>query len=168
MYDAQTVANYVIKYANKKGIPLTKYRLPKILFYVQVVFLCEYERPLFKDKIKKGRLGVFIEDVGQRYLFYDLNEQIKEPERQVELTFRDNGGFLLRPAGVLIPEKSYERALIEQVLDVLSLFEDDELIESIMSLEIYKKDKERIHSGETIYYDEFDLIEEFKNKEELI
>lgn len=168
MYDVQTVANYIINYASEKGYLVTKYRLPKLLFYVQVVFLGKYGRPLFKDRIKKGRLGVFIEDIAERYWNFDLKEQIKDPERQVELTFTDDGGFMLRPAGILVPNEPHERELIENVLDLLSLYDDDELIESIMNLDTYKKDKERIYRGWAIYYDEFELIQEFKYKEELI
>lgn len=57
MYDALTVAEYVIKYSTLSGMPVSNLRLQKVLYFIQAEFMVSTNSECFNDRIEAWDLG---------------------------------------------------------------------------------------------------------------
>ena len=70
MYDAVSVAKYVINYCMKKAAPVTNLKLQKILYYLWIEFYKATGKPLFNNTIRAWPLGPVVPDVYDRFCAY--------------------------------------------------------------------------------------------------
>ena len=70
MYSAETIAEYVIHYCDKKGKIMTNLKLQKILYFIQVNFLVTIDNPCFKEDIFAWGFGPVIPEVYRKYKAY--------------------------------------------------------------------------------------------------
>ena len=70
MYSAETIAEYVIYYCDKKGKIMTNLKLQKILYFIQVNFLVTIDNPCFKEDIFAWGFGPVIPEVYRKYKAY--------------------------------------------------------------------------------------------------
>lgn len=67
MYDAITVAEYLIKYSTIKGTPVSNLRLQKVLYFIQAEFMVSKGSPCFGDRIEAWDLGPVVPTVYRAY-----------------------------------------------------------------------------------------------------
>ena len=72
MYNALSVAHYIINYCNEQGRGISNLKLQKILYFVQAEFLVSTpnNRPCFKDRIEAWDFGPVIPNVYHQYKFF--------------------------------------------------------------------------------------------------
>ena len=70
MYDAVSVAKYVISYCMKKATPVTNLKLQKILYYLWIEFYKAKRQPLFDNTIRAWPLGPVVPDVYDQFCAY--------------------------------------------------------------------------------------------------
>lgn len=72
MYDALSIAHYIIEYGHRKGIGISNLKLQKILYFVQANFLVSTpsHRPCFSDRIEAWDFGPVVPSVYHQYKVY--------------------------------------------------------------------------------------------------
>ena len=72
MYNALSVANYIVDYCNKHGKGISNLKLQKILYFVQAEFLVSTPGnvPCFSNKIEAWDFGPVVPDVYHQYKIY--------------------------------------------------------------------------------------------------
>lgn len=72
MYDALSVARYIIDYCNKSGRGVSNLKLQKILYFVQAEFLVAkpHHTPCFSDRIEAWDFGPVVPTVYHQYKVY--------------------------------------------------------------------------------------------------
>ena len=70
MYDALTIARYIVNYSNKEGFGVTNLKLQKLLYFVQAAFLKIYGKPCFKEDMQAWTLGPVIPSVYHEFKRY--------------------------------------------------------------------------------------------------
>lgn len=70
MYDALTIARYIINYSNDRGYGVTNLKLQKLLYFVQAAFLEIYGFPCFKEDMQAWTLGPVIPSVYHEFKRY--------------------------------------------------------------------------------------------------
>ena len=70
MYDALTVAEYVIYKCNEKDYIISNLKLQKILYFIQAEFLVYTNNPCFKEKIEAWDFGPVVPEVYQAFKIY--------------------------------------------------------------------------------------------------
>lgn len=72
MYDVLDICRYVIKYSNEKGYGISHLKLQKVLYFIQVYFLCfsPDKKPCFREKIEAWNFGPVVQKVYQVYKQY--------------------------------------------------------------------------------------------------
>lgn len=108
MYQGIEIADYILNYAEQCNYQITNLRLQKILYYIQLNFLKQYDHVIFEDDILAMRHGPCIQSVYDRYHIWGRHSIIK----------RDHSPFHL---------KEKEGALIKQVVDACMLLPEYEL-----------------------------------------
>lgn len=108
MYQGIEIADYILNYAEQCNYQITNLRLQKILYYIQLNFLKQYDYVIFEDDILAMRHGPCIQSVYDRYHIWGRHSIIK----------RDHSPFHL---------KEKEGALIKQVVDACMLLPEYEL-----------------------------------------
>lgn len=73
MYQANTVANYIIQYAITNKLSLSHLKLQKVLYFVQAQFLVNKNKPCFSEQIKAFPFGPVLESVYNDYKFFGSN-----------------------------------------------------------------------------------------------
>lgn len=64
MYDALTIARYIVNYSNQKNDPwFSNLKLQKLLYFCQAYFLLTTERPCFGDAIEAWDFGPVVPNV---------------------------------------------------------------------------------------------------------
>lgn len=74
MYDALTIARYIINYSNDRGYGVTNLKLQKLLYFVQAAFLRIYGFPCFKEDMQAWMFGPVIPIVYHQYKRYGNRE----------------------------------------------------------------------------------------------
>lgn len=73
MYSADSVAKIVIQYSNNKRYSISNLKLQKILYFIQAIFLNEYNRACFKEEIEAWTFGPVVPSVYQKYKIFGAN-----------------------------------------------------------------------------------------------
>ena len=108
MYQGIEIADYILNYAEQCNYQITNLRLQKILYYIQLNFLKQYDHVIFEDDILAMRHGPCIQSVYDRYHIWGRHSIIK----------RDHDAFQL---------KEKEEVLIKRVVDACMLLPEYEL-----------------------------------------
>ena len=70
MYDALTIAMYIINRCFEEGAPVTNLRLQKLLYFVQLESYKVYGKRLFNNDIAAWQFGPVVPDVYYKYSVY--------------------------------------------------------------------------------------------------
>lgn len=70
MYNALSVAHYIIDYCNERGRGISNLKLQKILYFVQAEFLVSTPYPCFKDRIEAWDFGPVVPNVYHQYKLF--------------------------------------------------------------------------------------------------
>lgn len=85
MYDALTVAEYVIKYSTLSGMPVSNLRLQKVLYFIQAEFMVSTNSECFNDRIEAWDLGPVVPTVYRKYKVFGASsipiDSSKDAER---------------------------------------------------------------------------------------
>lgn len=69
-YDANNIANYVLRYHENKGHPISNLKLQKELYFLQAEFLVVHDKPLFHNDIAAWDVGPVVPDVYNRFKLF--------------------------------------------------------------------------------------------------
>lgn len=104
MYDALDVARYIVNYANDNDIAVSALKLQRILYFVQLQFLCSFNKPCFADEIEAWATGSVVVSVNKEFKrwgslsiprvneYYDISDGIwnlKKVPYQTKMTVED-------------------------------------------------------------------------------
>lgn len=70
MYNALTVARYIVDYCNEHGEGISNLKLQKILYFIQADFLVSQHKPCFFDTIEAWDFGPVVPSVYHQYKKY--------------------------------------------------------------------------------------------------
>lgn len=70
MYDALTIARYIINYSNERGYGVTNLKLQKLLYFVQAAFLKIYEQACFTEDMQAWDMGPVVPEVYREFKRY--------------------------------------------------------------------------------------------------
>lgn len=113
MYRASLIAQYIVKYCNKKGYPVNNLKLQKMLYFVQANFLANTRQPCFAEKIEAWDFGTVVPEVYYRYkIFGGLN-----------IPYAGNGR-----AGMI---NDTARRMIDDILDQCAKYTDSQLADIV-------------------------------------
>lgn len=70
MYNALDICRYIINYSNDKNYDISNLKLQKLLYFIQVYFLIETEKPCFYNKIEAWDFGPVIPIAYNEYKQY--------------------------------------------------------------------------------------------------
>ena len=70
MYDALTIAMYIINRCFEEGAPVTNLRLQKLLYFIQLESYKVYGKQLFNNDIAAWQFGPVVPDVYYKYSVY--------------------------------------------------------------------------------------------------
>ncbi|WP_064616372.1 Panacea domain-containing protein [Streptobacillus moniliformis] len=89
MNSALDVARYVINYCNERDISITNLKLQKLLYFIQVYFLCysSNKRVCFKEKIFAWEFGPVVQEVYEKYRVYKDN--LIPPQNEINFNEED-------------------------------------------------------------------------------
>lgn len=74
MYNAKTIAEYFISYANRHNIEMTPLYLQKHLYFAQAWYLAKYGENLFKEDIEAWTLGPVVPEIYREFKSYGDNQ----------------------------------------------------------------------------------------------
>lgn len=144
MYNALSVADYILDYCGSHGRAITNFKLNGMLYFVQAEFLVgtKYHRPCFSDSIEAWNCGVVIPKVNSHYSMFGAGIIIPKKDD------------VLKPYYNKISED--DKARIDGVLKkVLGYYTDTDLKRLICSQKPWKEAyREGFHnkiSNESIY-----------------
>lgn len=146
VYDALTIARYIINRCNAEGTPISNLKLQKLLYYVQAVFLSINEEICYKDVIEAWAFGPVVPNVYHEFKEYGSNNipQIIEyfdidPSSETFFTkvkFNDD----------IINEE--DKKLINETLGIYNRYSATKLVEMTHSespwKDIYKRDAKHV------------------------
>lgn len=70
MYDARTIADYVIAYYERTDWVISNLKLQKVLYFLQAQYLVSYNKRLFDDEIEAWGIGPVVPSVYQEYKIF--------------------------------------------------------------------------------------------------
>ena len=126
MYNAIDIARHVINYSNKKDYSMSYNKLPKVLYYIQAVFMIKRSRACFIEEIRACETGPEIDAISKEFdtvtsLSEEINLKITEKE------YLDN---IIR---------NQDKDLIDSVVDLLSNFTSTELLNILRNQKPFKE-----------------------------
>lgn len=149
-YSANTIAKEVINYSNRNDYPISNLKLQKVLYFIQAIFLNEYNRACFSDPIEAWALGPVVPSVYRQYKIFGAN--------YIPETVFNKNNF----AGIFtsVAHEPYERIcnddveVIHNIVDDLSSYSATELVDITHSqspwIEAYVPRFNNIISNESI------------------
>lgn len=93
-YEVRDIAAYVIEEYNRRGAPISNFKLQKVLYYIQARYLVDYDIPAFYGVIEKWQLGPVVPEIYYLYKYNKAND-IKEPEKICNIGFEEDGSINL-------------------------------------------------------------------------
>lgn len=87
MYDALTVAEYVIKYSTLSGMPVSNLRLQKVLYFIQAEFMVSTNSECFNDRIEAWDLGPVVPTVYRKYKVFGASSIPIDSSKDAERIF---------------------------------------------------------------------------------
>ena len=70
MFDAVTIARYIVDYCTKNNTPITNLKLQKLLYYVWIDYYKATNKPLFSNYICAWPLGPVVVDAYDEFCVY--------------------------------------------------------------------------------------------------
>lgn len=70
MYDARTIADYVITYYDKTDWVISNLKLQKVLYFLQAQHLVSTDKKLFEDEIEAWDFGPVVPEVYREYAIF--------------------------------------------------------------------------------------------------
>ena len=70
MYNALDICRYIINYSNDKNYDISNLKLQKLLYFIQIYFLIETEKPCFYNEIEAWDFGPVIPIAYNEYKQY--------------------------------------------------------------------------------------------------
>lgn len=113
-YEVRDIAAYVIKEYNRRGAPISNFKLQKVLYYIQARYLVDYDIPAFYGVIEKWQLGPIVPDVYYLYKYNKAND-IKEPETICNIGIEEDGSINFEIVGVAVINEG-DRLVIDGVI----------------------------------------------------
>lgn len=141
MKSSISLAKYVVRYANKKGVAITHLQLQKILYYINGYFLGVFGEPAFYDDIEAWKYGPVVPYVYDYYRSYGYLPLIQRED--VQLDYGDKEMRLLEyvidkkiklPARELVGATYMEKPwlLHENEIDIKPIITQDEIKDYFM------------------------------------
>lgn len=134
MYNAIDVARHVINYSNEKDYLLSYNKLPKVLYYIQALFLIKRNEPCFIEDIRACEIGPEIDAISKEF---DTITSLEIPPTK----------HLSEEVGLETIKEKYlddilsdnDKALIDSVVDLLSIFTSTELLNILHNQKPFKE-----------------------------
>ena len=98
VYNVMDVARYITNYSIEIGRPVSNLKWQKLLYFIQVAFIKQYEITRYEEPIVHWRHGPVVESVYQKYKAYGA-ENITDKEREY-FSFHfnvDTRSFVMEP-----------------------------------------------------------------------
>lgn len=108
MFDAVTIARYIVDYCTKKNTPITNLKLQKLLYYVWIDYYKATNKSLFSNYICAWPLGPVVVDAYDEFCVY--------------------GGLNIRKRFDNLNIGEYEKSVIDQSVSELIPFSASELV----------------------------------------
>lgn len=141
IYDADTIADYVIWYAKQKNdYSVNNIKLQKVLYFLQAEFLIETDHELFYDDIEAWDFGPVVPSVYYRFRIQGTCHILMHDED-------------LEIAPKLIRKE--DRKIIDPVLDMLQPYSAYQLSDITVNQAVWKKyhnDRYRVYRTDKIKY----------------
>ena len=140
-FDAIDVALYVIHYVHNKNEGIDNLKLQKILFYIQVAFLRNYDKPIYKDDIVNWQYGFVVPNVYYKFNQYSVLDITDE---YIHEDYYDEDDFRLKKRRRYCDYNAFishqkEKFLIEQVVDCYMKYSAVQLSNKVRKLSLYKE-----------------------------
>lgn len=87
MYKVMDVARFIVNYSIEIGKPVSNLKLQKLLYFVQVAFICQLGVPCYEEPIMHWRHGPVVESVYQKYKAYGAENITDKEEEYLEFSF---------------------------------------------------------------------------------
>lgn len=94
-FSAMDFAKFIINFCTVNEMAISELKLQRILYYIQLAFICHLQREAFTDDIEAGKYGPFIRTVHKKYssygstkicLLYDKVNIFNELEEEIILS----------------------------------------------------------------------------------
>ena len=69
-YSANEIAKEIIIHSNEKGYSISNLKLQKLLYFIQAIFLNEYQRACYEDTIEAWSFGPVVPNVYHNYKIF--------------------------------------------------------------------------------------------------
>lgn len=126
MYNAIDLAKHVISYSNEKDYLMSYNKLPKILYYIQALFMIKRSRACFIEEIRACETGPEIDAISKEF---DAITSLSE-EANLKITEKE---YLDNVIG------DQDKDLIDSVVDLLSNFTSAELLNILRNQKPFKE-----------------------------
>lgn len=124
MYNAIDVAKHVISYSNENNCLMSYNKLPKVLYYIQALFMIKRSRACFIEEIRACETGPEIDAISKEFdTVISLEIDLKITEKE----YTDN----------VIEDQ--DKDLIDSVVDLLSNFTSAELLNILRNQKPFKE-----------------------------
>lgn len=134
MYNAIDVARHVINYSNEKDYLLSYNKLPKVLYYIQALFLIKRDGPCFIEEIRACEIGPEIDAISKEF------DTITSLEIPPITHFLEGVGWqAIREEYLDDILSDNDKALIDSVVDLLSIFTSTELLNILRNQKPFKE-----------------------------
>ena len=134
MYNAIDVARHVINYSNEKDYLLSYNKLPKVLYYIQALFLIKRDAPCFIEEIRACEIGPEIDAISKEF---DTITSLEIPP--ITHFLEGVGGQAIREEYLDDILSDNDKALIDSVVDLLSIFTSTELLNILHNQKPFKE-----------------------------
>lgn len=123
MYDVRDIANFILEFADNRGLKMTNLALQKLLYFAHGWFYAMYDQPLIKSKFEAWKYGPV-----QRVIYDQFKSFRDNALRDVRATYIDplTGDAVYRPIK-LDPEHA---EIISSVLEKYANYSASQLVEA--------------------------------------
>ena len=134
MYNAIDVARHVINYSNEKDYLLSYNKLPKVLYYIQALFLIKRNEPCFIEDIRACEIGPEIDAISKEF------DTITSLEIPPITHFLEGVGWqAIREEYLDNIINDQDKALIDSVVDLMSDFTSTQLLSILRNQKPFKE-----------------------------
>ena len=158
-FDASEVAAYIVAQFNEKGMYLDHLKLQKLLYFICLDWIKEYQTYPYKQAIEMWKLGPVIRSVYSEYRTNGYNQIAEVPS---SLKFSDQGITYKKntPANFSTQEKS----LVDKVIERLGKKNSFDLVDLTHEHGPWSRNEKLINSGVySIEYEFEDFLEIIDN-----
>lgn len=134
MYNVIDVARHIINYSNEKDYMLSYNKLPKVLYYVQALFMIKRDEPCFIEDIRACEIGPEIDTISEEL---DTVTSLEIPP--ITHVFEGTGFQAIKKDYVDDIISDQDKTLIDSVVDLLSIFTSTELLNILCSQKPFKE-----------------------------